>query len=836
MTPPARLSSTMLHALSRFVLISTKPGAHASPSQVDFSAGRAFPVPGTLAGVLAAAGEVDLARPPALEAQDHWFRTELPELPPGCGHTLVCEGLASVVEVWLDDLRIGESRSMFVPLEVRLPANVRPGASLTFCARALKAELQKRRPRPRYRTRIVADQQLRYLRTSLVGRTSGFCPEVPVVGPYRAVRIESHGALRLCAARVRSQLGPDAGWVDVSVELEGELREAELEVAGDAGHGSSSAACSVREGRTLVAGRVRIADPAQWWPHTHGAQPLSHVRLRLPDGVTLELGRVGFRSLVVDRTTDGTGFGLVVNGVPVFCRGAVYTTGDLLRVDGDDVPRTLGAARAAGMNMLRVAGIGTYPDAAFYALCDELGILVFQDFMFANLDYPVGDAAFLAEVRAEARHLVGVLGQHPCLTVLCGGSEVEQQMAMLGLAEDERQNALFSEHLPTICAELAPDVPYVPSSPSGGGLPFHVDAGVGHYFGVGAYLRPLDDARRSHVRFASECLAFANIPARETIEHFMRDLEMPFHHPRWKERVPRDRGAGWDFEDVRDHYLKLLFQVEPRTLRYADSERYLALSNAAVGEAMLATFSEWRRPESSCRGGLVLWLRDLWAGAGWGVIDALGRPKSAYYYLARAMAPQALLLTDEGLNGLHLHLLNERATPLATRVGVALYRDGEVLVERAECDVHIAARGAHRTSVEELLGHFCDPTYAYRFGPPGFDLVVAHITNAAGEQLDAFHLPLGALRPVERELGLTAHFKDKDGAPGVLVSTRKFAQCVALDVPGYLPEDDYFHLAPGRSRFIPLRPHGPKGPARGTLGAINLAGHVHIGEGRPEAR
>ncbi|MFM2418996.1 MAG: hypothetical protein RL385_3719, partial [Pseudomonadota bacterium] len=761
---------------------------------------------------------------------------ELPALSPGAAHSLVCEGLASVVEVWLDDVRVADSRSMFVPLAVQLPADVRVGAHVTLCARALKAELQKRRPRPRHRTRIVADQQLRYLRTSLLGRTSGFCPDVPVVGPYRPIHIERHGALRLCAARVRSLLQEDAAWVEVCVELEGIARAAELQVGGDAGHGAAALSCAVHGGRTQITGRARIAEPARWWPHTHGAQPLSQVRLLLPEGVTLALGHVGFRSLAVDRAADGRGFGLLLNGVPVFCRGAVYTAGDLLRVDGDDLPRTLHDARAAGMNMLRVAGIGTYPGADFYALCDELGILVFQDFMFANLDYPVGDATFLAEVQAEARQVVGALGQHPCLTVLCGGSEVEQQMAMLGLGENERENALFSQHLPAICSELAPEVPYVSSSPSGGSLPFHVDAGVGHYFGVGAYLRPLEDARRSQVRFASECLAFANIPARETIEHFMRDLEMPFHHPRWKERVPRDRGAGWDFEDVRDHYLKLLFQLEPRTLRYADPERYLALSNAAVGEAMLATFSEWRRPESSCRGGLVLWLKDLWPGAGWGVIDALGRPKSAYHYLARAMAPQALLLTDEGLNGLHLHLLNERETPLDTRLAVALYRDGEVLVERAERELQIAARGYHRSSVEELLGHFCDPSYAYRFGPPGFDLVVAHFTNAAGKRQDAFHLPLGHQRSVDRELGLTAQFITEDGTPGVLVATRKFAQCVTLDVPGYVPEDDYFHLAPGRTRFISLRPFGAKGPARGTVCAINLAGSVHITDGSPEAR
>ncbi len=98
-------------------------------------------------------------------------------------------------------------------------------------------------------------------------------------------------------------------------------------------------------------------------------------------------------------------------------------------------------------------------------------------------------------------------------------------------------------------------MPYVTSSATGGELPFHVNVGTSHYYGVGAYLRPLDDARRAHVRFAAECLGFANVPRRESIERFLRDLEIPTHHPRWKERVPRDRGVGWDFDDVCEHYV-----------------------------------------------------------------------------------------------------------------------------------------------------------------------------------------------------------------------------------------------------------------------------------------
>ena len=140
--------------------------------------------------------------------------------------------------------------------------------------------------------------------------------------------------------------------------------------------------------------------------------------------------------------------------------------------------------------------------------------------------------------------------------------------------------------------------------------------------------------------------------------------------------MPRDAGAGWDFEDVRDHYVERLFGVAPAELRARDPERYLALGRVATGEAMLRTFAEWRRPGSSCRGGLVWFARDLWPGAGWGVIDSTGRPKAAYWYLKRALAPVALLTADEGLNGLWFHAVNDTIEPIEADLRIARYRDG----------------------------------------------------------------------------------------------------------------------------------------------------------------
>ena len=150
------------------------------------------------------------------------------------------------------------------------------------------------------------------------------------------------------------------------------------------------------------------------------------------------------------------------------------------------------------------------------------------------------------------------------------------------------------------------------------------------------------------MKFASECLAFANVPDSRPSTRSCGGGRVARAPSAWKSRVPRDGGAGWDFEDVRDAYLQQLFGVDPLALRSADPERYLGLGRAVSAEVMAATLGEWRRRGSTCSGALVWFLRDLWAGAGWGVIDVHGRPKSAYWALRRAFAPRALFLTDRG--------------------------------------------------------------------------------------------------------------------------------------------------------------------------------------------
>jgi beta-mannosidase len=480
------------------------------------------------------------------------------------------------------------------------------------------------------------------------------------------------------------------------------------------------------------------------------------------------------------------------------------------------------------MNMLRVVGTGAYEPARFHDLCDELGILVWQDLMFANLDYPVGDRDFRAEVKREARAVLAGLAGRPSLAIVCGNSEVEQQPAMMGLNPALGRDPLWDEELAELVQASGADCGYVRSSPCGGAMPFHANAGVTHYFGVSGYFEPPASARRAGVRFAAECLAFANVPD---------EVEVPVHHPQWKAGVPRDAGtgwdlgAGWDFDDVRDWYLEFLYGVDPVALRRSDLGRYLELSRHASGEVMAELMGEWRRDASPCRGALVLWLKDMLPGAGLGVLDHRGAPKVAYHYLRRALAPVAVWLTDEEVNGVDIHVANDRDRPLAAGLRVALYRDELARVAQAGTELELAPHQTVRLNVEELVGSFVDAAWAYRFGPPAQHAIVATLTARDGAQLaQAFHFPAGRpmLRRPAAELGLRVDVDEPDAERTVIhLQSDRLVYGVRIDAPGFAAEDDAFSIEPSGRRAVSLLRQDPAARVQAaTVTAVNLQDSV----------
>lgn len=777
-------------------LVLTDAGTCILPSDVPLTSGFIpAPVPGTVAEALEKAGRFDRTKPQPLHDRDAWYICRLVDAEAGEA-VLRLEGLATLCEVFLNGQQILVSESMFEAHDVDV--TLLGGDELALCFRALEPKLSEPGPRARWRPQMITPQGLRMVRTTLLGHMPGWCPEVQAIGPWRPISL-----LRPSAPVIRDlSLRPDLlengeGRLYASLSIEGDINELLLR-CGEAEQPFE------KDGANRYTAILKIPDVVPWWPHTHGAPQLHDVTL-VVDGVVHGLGQTGFRRLSVDCGADEQDFALIVNGERIFCRGAVWTTADIVRLPGgrDDYERWLRLAAEAGMNMIRIGGTMAYETPEFFRLCDELGLMVWHDFMFANFDYPKNDKAFNAHVEAEVSQLLSRTRLSPSLAVLCGGSEIHQQAAMMGLPEQFWKSPVVEEIIPPLVQSLRPDVPYVVNSPSGGPLPFSPNAGVAHYYGVGAYMRPLADARRADVRFAAESLAFAHVPQARTLG---QHLPVPaVHSPLWKERVPRDRGASWDFEDVRDHYLQELYGFEPNRLRREDPDLYLNLSRAVTGEVAEETYAEWRRHGSGCNGALVWTLQDLLPGAGWGVIDSTGEPKPVWYGLRRAFRPVQVLLMDEGTNGLDVHVINESDAALDLTVEVSCLRDGRQIVVGGGRDLVLEARGKQKIACTDLFGAFFDTTYAFRFGPPSHDVTVARLTaSATGTVIaQAFYFPLGRTKAFhDAEITASAVQEGEDWF--LDLSSDRLVQSVQINLEAYRADDDWFHLAPGSSRRIRL--------------------------------
>jgi beta-mannosidase len=801
-------------------------------------------VPGTAAGALLRAGR---PLPPDLDETDWWFRTAFDEAPPSTDEILRLRlgGIATVASVLVNGRAVVESESMFAEHVLDAGPRLRAdGNEIVIACRGLGPLLrQSRRPRARWRSRLVDDNAIRWFRTTLTGRAPGFAPGPPIVGPWRPVELVRWRGVDVADERVRARVGAGGeGMVSIGATVAplGGRTVRRIQARLDGPNGTFLETLDVDAGSAR--GTIVVPGVERWWPHTHGEPTLHELTLLVEatDGAFEHpLGSVGFRTIEpgdAGHRPERDGLDLRVNGVRVFARGALWSPGPELGIR-DDSRAVLERARDGGLNIVRIPGHGAYETAAFHEACDELGILVWQDLAFANLDAPFADPAFHAAAVRELDGVIGRLASHPSSVVLCGNSEVEQQVAMLGLPVELGRDPFHVETIPERLAAAECDAIAISSAPTGGDRPFRTDVGIANYYGVGGYRRPLADVRAAAVRFAAECLAFSNLPDDGGWDDEIAGGHPVVGSPSWRAGIPRDNGSSWDFEDVRDHYLAALYGVEPAELRRSDPERYLELGRLVTGEVMAEVFGEWRSAGSPSGGGLVLWLRDVLPGAGWGLFDHRGEPKPAWHAVRRIWAPVAVWTTDEGLNGIRVHAANDGPNPVDAVLRVALYRDDEVRIDGAAEAVRLAPHGELERDVEAMIGRFVDVGWTYRFGPPTVSLVAASLEAAAGDPgrpiSHAFRFPVG--RPAATEsadrVGLRGSLRtEPDGSLAAIVTSTRYAHGVRLRVAGFAPEADAFGVEPGHERIVRLlRTAGSDvEPGPGVLSAANVRGTIPL--------
>ncbi|WP_144008626.1 hypothetical protein [Enemella evansiae] len=759
----------------------------ATPAEVDWSSGTEVGCPGSL---LPPEGD-------ATEQAEYWWRTRT------SAESLTIEQISFPAEVFVDGRSIARSVSEFLPLQVELPGT---DCEVAIVCRSLAGWLGTRRPRGRWRSALTGTQGLRWARVSLVGRVAAYPAPAPAVGA-RGVRFGTPAALG--DVRVGTRLRGSVGVLTVQATT---LRPGEhtITVSGPDGTWQQTVTADDR-----MIGCIEIDRPHLWWPAGYG-EPACYTLTITRGEEELVRRSIGFRSIEVDRSAGG--FSLSVNGIPVFCRGAVLTG-----------PAPGGAAvidtlADAGATMVRFAG-GTVPASAeLMQRCAERGVLVWHDCMLATFDLPTDLDPVVVE---ELWQLLGAYAGNPALAVICGGSETEQQPELMGLPRDRRQQPLLTDRLPAAldewCAPVGAQFCHVAASPTGGssGSALRPDDGVAHWFGVGGYRQPLTAVDAAGVRFATECLAFANPPEEiSTGLAAVRDREEP-----WLAGIPADRGADWDFEQVRDHYLAEVFGTDPQVERRRDPARYLDLGRAATVVAMERCFRRWRRGDDPCAGALVLSAFDLRDGSGWGVLDHRGRPKAVLSALRRCWAPVTILAGDAGLAGIRVDAYNDTPAELAAVIELrASDAFGNVTVS-GTLPVRLPAHGAVRVHDDEISGHFSDLGYAYRFGSPVADAVEVRLLDDVGRCLarDALVIaPAAAPQPVD-----TVQAVLDPEAKTLTVTSARALRAVAVRLPGHEVADDWFELPGGLAYRVPVRRVGST-DTEGWVRSVDLAGPVPI--------
>jgi beta-mannosidase len=400
-----------------------------------------------------------------------------------------------------------------------------------------------------------------------------------------------------------------------------------------------------------------VAHPVLWWPHGYGAQALYRLvsTLREGDAVTeVKEQRLGIRRLRLVQGAvvgeAGKSFFFEVNNVPIFCGGANWIPADMLlpRVSPDRYRTYLQLAADAHMHMIRVWGGGIYEADIFYDLCDELGLLVWQDFLFACGIYPAHEV-FLQSVSAEAEVAIKRLRHHPCLALWCGNNEDydiarSQNRPIAGPITDAfPARVIYEQLLPELCAQLDPGRVYWPGSPYGGASDDNNDAleGDRHVWTIWHQtMLPYQDYLQNGGRFVSE-FGMVALPSAASLAAMADPAE----------RYPGSRTLDYHFK-AEGGVRRLAVYLSENVRIPADIDRYRYATQVMQAEALAAAVRGWRRQFQShghfgCGGALVWQLNDCWPSISWAIIDDAAHPKLAYYAMRRALAPIALELGHE---------------------------------------------------------------------------------------------------------------------------------------------------------------------------------------------
>ncbi|MCG2788082.1 MAG: glycoside hydrolase family 2 protein [Anaerolineae bacterium] len=732
---------------------------------------------------------------------------------------LVCDGLDTIADVYLNGTYLGHAENMFRGWEWDVKGLLREGEneiSIHFGS-PVGFITGKQAQLPLTGGGDIAGAP--HLRKAPCHFGWDWGPKLPPIGIWKEIRFEGFST-RLTDVHLRQSV--EEAFATVSANVYAQVRDsgrvtASITVTSPGGESvqAEEVLSGIYDGEHLQFAilSVEIPNPQLWWPSGYGSQPLYGVEIILKEGDTVldqRSYKIGLRSIELHQEPDqwGKEFTFYVNGVRLFAKGADWIPADSLptRITKEYLEMLIKSAADANMNMLRVWGGGYYPEESFFDLCDQYGILVWQDFMFACGIYPA-DADFFENVRVEATEQIRRLRHRASLALWCGNNEMEQGWCDWGWNKpDDPLNQrlkdgydrMFHQMLPELLEFEDPDTSYWPSSASAD-TPFeganNQVQGDCHYWDVWHGRKPFTAYRTQFPRFMSE-FGFQALPPLKTIATYAGPADWNMTSYIMEHHQRSGSGNGLMIAQMTDTF---------RMPKNFESLVYLSLLLQAEG--IRYGVEHWRRNRDRVSGTLIWQLNDCWPVASWASLDYYGRWKALHYAAKRFYAPLLLSVADHGKT-MKVHITSDQTEPVDALIRWRLETlDGQVL-QKGEQFVRAMALA------DTLAGSYDFSTLVNAENQRTVIFVAElWLKNELATRKTTLFAANKHLELRNPELGLKTRAEDQ--TLFVDVSARTLARFVELSIEGADPvfSDNYFDVPAGATVSVtcPLPENWTKG-------------------------
>ena len=709
---------------------------------------------------------------------------------------LVCEGLDTYATIMINSTVIAKTANMFIGFRFEVGQYLREGKNeirIQFASplHTSKVLEKKHGPLPAVRqSHRVFSRKAQYS----FGWDWGPC--LPTSGIWRSIHLEAIQVLRLSDIHIQVQeLSETEAILDINIEVD-KVVNGTYTYRVEAEQGGEGMTDESTTNKNSILLQVAIPNPQLWWPRGYGDPYLYDFRIfafsgdEEIDSISI---RFGIRRIELQlKDDDGSDcFRLHINGTPIFCKGADWIPADsfLPRVSPHRYEKLLMMAKDAHMNMLRVWGGGIYEDPEFYTLCDKLGIMVWQDFMFACGSYPE-EKWFTDAVRDEVETVVKRLRNHASVVLWCGNNENEWiwYREPEETVEDMKGFPIFHDLIPEICRTLDSSRPYWPTSPWGGKDPNDEKVGNHHSWEIWSQWVDYTEVTQDRGNFITE-FGFQAPPSVDTLERY---LEPEDFHPQSRMFTHHEKQ-----EEGIERLFRFLAGHQNVTVGFFP---FIYACQVNQAEALKTCIEHWRRRKFKTAGALIWQLNDCWPVISWSLIDSEENPKASYYY-ARRFFSDILLSYEKRKDGLVLWGVNDTLNRVVGVLDVTVRSFDGIVKLSNRWDMMLPPNASMSLCILDDLKYD-------KLSDRG-SYIRAVFRSKEGILAQSCYL-FDRLKFLDlRVKNIEASYNEKsDGTGSLVIHSERYMKSVYLHHPGWLFDDNFFNVYPGEMRTVVCRPSG----------------------------